>query len=392
MVADLDTYFSGRPAHQDNELTGALAGKNVIMIMVESLDSWMLNDAFMPTLSALAKDSLRFDHFYTPLYLNAGTFSTEFTSQTGVIPPISGVSTDAYVENALPAALPALFAQEGYRVNSYHSASPTIYNRGAIHKNLGFESYHSHVEMGMQDYMIDSQLLNGFDLIVDRQQPFYSFIITYSGHGSYTDEYDNIAQPHMEQAKQAVAASGVTGSEDTMEQFTRAVAQIMVTDDFIGGLVDRLEEAGLLEDTVLVIYGDHYCKYLTDTDFLLNLKGVGSRNLLCNTPLLIYNPGLSPRTVEKYGSTVDLYPTICNLFSLNADLRYFVGEDLFSDGEGLVYWRDGSFYDGTEYFDASQSASGAERDRYYEVRNRLDMSWKTFRYNYFLYTDPLLAE
>ena len=47
---------------------------------------------------------------------------------------------------------------------------------------------------------------------------------------------------------------------------------------------------------------------------------------------------------------------------------------------------------GTEYFDASQSASGAERDRYYEVRTRLDMSWKTFRYNYFLYTDPLLAE
>ena len=394
VVSELDAYFDARPIHADNEMTGIFKGKNVIMIMVESLDSWMLTDEYMPNLSALAEKSLRFQNYYTPLYLNAGTFSTEFAALTGIIPPVSGASTDAYVQNKLPAALPALFGREGYRVNSFHSASPSIYNRGAIHLNLGFEAYHSYREMQMQDYMIDSEMLNGYDLMVDRDRPFFSFIITYSGHGPYTDNYDNIAQTHLQQARQAVAASGVTGSADTMEQFSRAVAQIMVTDDFIGGLVERLEASGLMDDTVLIVYGDHYCKYLTDTDFLLSLKGAQNRNLLCNTPLLIYNPNLKAQTIEKYGATVDLYPTVCNLFSLKSDLRCFVGEDLFSDTPGLVYWRDNSFYDGTVFYDGTQSAvdSDQAQRRYAEVHDKLDASWKTFQYDYFFYRDPILTK
>lgn len=83
------------------------------MVMVESLDTWMITEDYMPNLYALKQKSVYMEHFYTPLYLNAGTFSTEFTSQTGLIPPTEGVSTEAYAEFALPAALPQLFAAEG---------------------------------------------------------------------------------------------------------------------------------------------------------------------------------------------------------------------------------------------------------------------------------------
>ena len=375
-------------------MTGLLAGKNCVMIMVESLDTWMLREDVMPNLCALQRQSVDLVHHYTPLYLNAGTFATEFTSITGIIPPLTGVSTDAYVENSLPASLPRLFAREGYRVNSFHSANGTIYNRGAIHRNLGFEAYHNYALMGMEDYMLDSQMLNGFDRMVSEDQPFFSFIITYSGHGPYTEELGNIAAPHLEQARALMADSDVTASADTLEQYTRALAHMMETDEFIGGFMQKLEEAGLAEDTVVIIYGDHYCKYLTDTDFLMDLKGVENRNLLCSTPLMIWSRDLAPETVEKYTSTVDIFPTVCNLFGLDADLRCFVGDDVFSEDGGVVYWRDGSVYDGTAYLDGTQTEnlSPDQRELVSRARTKLEFSWTSFQYDYFAVRDPLRKE
>lgn len=389
----LDAWFESRPAPSVNAHTGVLAGKNLIMIMVESLDTWMLTEDYMPNLWALKQESVDLVHHYTPLYLNAGTFATEFTSMTGVAPPISGVSTNAYVENSLPASLPRLFAREGYTVNSFHSASPMIYNRGAIHENLGFEAYHSFREMGMEDYMLDSQMLNGFNGMISRNQPFFSFLITYSGHGPYNEEQANIAAPHLERARVLTASRKLEAPADTLEQYTRAIAHIMETDDFIGGLVERLEDAGLLNDTVLIIYGDHYGKYITDTDFLMTLKGAENRNLLCSTPMLIWSRNLASESVEKYTSTVDIFPTVCSLFGLDADLRYFVGDDVFSDAGGLVYWRDGSSYDGTTYIDGTQAALlNPEQRKIYElVRQKLEVSWRTFQYDYFAGKEPIVA-
>ena len=175
-----------------------------------------------------------------------------------------------------------------------------------------------------------------------------------------------------------------------MEQYVRAVAHIMETDEFLGGLVERLEAEGLLEDTVLVIYGDHFSKYLTDVDFLMELKDAPNRNLLCNTPLMIFSPSLEPGVVEKYACTVDLYPTICNLVGLGADLRCFVGSDVFGPEEGLVYWNDFSCFDGKHYVSGSQAndLSDEEYRLYYQARQRLLTSWNTFRYDYFSSVNP----
>lgn len=388
----LEAWHDARVPHADNAMTGALRGKNLIMIMVESLDTWMLREDVTPNLCALRDQSVDLIHHYTPLYLNAGTFSTEFSSLTGIIPPMSGVSTDAYVENSLPAALPRLFAREGYRVNSFHAANATIYNRGAIHKNLGFEEYHNHVMMGMENYYLDSQMLNGFDQMVSDREPFFSFIITYSGHGPYDETMDVAAAPHLAQARAAVEASGIRASADTLEQYTRALAQIMETDAFIGGLMEKLEAAGLAENTAIIVYGDHYGKYLTDTDFLLELKGVENRNLLCNTPLLIWSKDLEPRKLEKYTATVDLFPTICNLFGLEVDLRCFVGEDAFSQEGGVVYWRDSSVWDGKTYLDGTQTAalSPEQRELVSRAHAMLELSWSSFQYDWFSVHDPLM--
>ncbi len=361
----------------------ALEGKNLIMVMLESIDTFLLTEDYMPNLYAVQQGSVNFVNHYSPLYITAGTFGTEFVSVTGMIPPLTGVSTDVYVENFFPNSLANLFRNQGYRANSFHSANRTIYNRGSIHENLGFEAYHSHVQMGMDDYERDSELIRGFDLMVS-DDPFYSFIITYSGHGPYDESMSDISGPHMGKAEAAVAKSGVTGSEKNMKEYTLAVAHAMETDAFVGELMTALEESGHKDDTVVVFYTDHYCKYMTDVDFLLELKNVPNRNLLCNTPFFIYSSELEPRAVEKLTCSIDIFPTVCSLFGLDVDLSYFPGRDALTEEESYVYWRDYSWYDGTRYVDGGTMPEDEYGKRISaEVRRKLNNSWNMIIYDYF---------
>ena len=336
-VSDLDSYYEERAQEisGENELTGALEGKNLIMVMLESMDTWLATPEIMPNLCALRDQSVDFVNFYTPLFLSAGTFNTEITSQTGLLPANTGMPTAAYSTNSFPLSLAHLFNR--YTYSSFHAASPGIYSRGSINQNLGFEAYHSYVDMGMDDYMLDSQMLRAYDQMAP-DGSFFSYVITYSGHGPYNESLSNISDPHLEAAQETAAASGVTGSPENMEEYTLAIAHAMETDAFLGGLVEQLEADGKLEDTVLLVYTDHYGKYITDTEFLLQLKGVLLRRPRpVPHPLLPVQRGpAAQKVVEKYVSTVDLAPTLVNLFDLPADRRYYTGDDIFGDKGGYV--------------------------------------------------------
>lgn len=388
-VEELDEFYAARETDASNEMSGVLAGKNLIMIMMESVDTWLATPEYMPNLCELQQKSVDFTHFYTPLYLSAGTFATEITSQTGLIPASAGLPNTAYVTNDFPLSLANRFRAAGYIVNSFHSASPGIYSRGTVHTNLGFSAYHSYADMGMEDYMLDSQMISGLDQIAPQEGPFFSFIITYSGHGPYTDEMRNISDPHMEQARAKVEASGVTGTQENMEEYVRAVAHAMETDAFIGELVDALEESGQLENTALLLYADHYGKYMTDKEFLKQIKGVSNGSPeLYRTPCFLYSTELQPAAVEKYGGAVDLPPTVVNLFGLQADLRYYVGDDLFGNAGGYVMLPGYSWYDGETFYNADYTgpASDAVIQRSQETRERMTASFDTLKSDYFAKT------
>ncbi len=381
-VAEINAWCESRVLPESG-LEGSLEGKNLMMIMLESVDTFLITPQIMPNLYAMQRESVSFTDHYTPLYLSAGTFSTEFLTQTGLIPPSSGVSTAVYKEHAFPMSLANLFREKGYTANSFHGAGPAIYDRGAIHEHLGFTAYHSGADMGMEDYMQDSQMIRGFDQMVS-DDPFFSFVITYSGHGPYDGSAPNISQPHLEKAKQAAAASGITGSDANMEELTYAIAHAMETDAFIGALRQALEESGHSEDTVLLFYADHYCKYLTDPAFVMEIKGVSERNLLCRTPLFFWGTGMEACQIDNAVSSVDIYPTVCSLFGLDADLRCAVGQDLFAGGDHLVLWPDYSWYDGSRYVDGAAAPTDAyEAETGAEARTRLNLAWDMVRCDYF---------
>lgn len=393
-LAELDDYYASHPKEAaDTPMTGAFAGKNLILIMMESVDDWLVTPEYMPNLYRLEQEGVYFRNYYAPIFLAAATFNSEFTANTGLIAPEYQVRNSYYTDHALPYSLANLFRDAGYRARSYHAANPNIYNRGQIHLNFGYESYNDYGDLGMDDYMLDSQLLRGYDQIVS-DEPFFSFIITYSGHGPYTTEQQNISEPHLDRARTVIDYSTVPyTTEAQKEEYTRAVAQAMETDAFIGGLRERLEADGHAEDTVLVLFTDHYCKYFSDTELIEAIKGTSDHNLLSNVPFVIWTEGITPQVSEKYVSTMDIAPTIVDLFSLDADLRYYIGNDMFGPDGGVVYFRNYAWYDGKTYDTGNDASSNpavlAMRE---QVREQIDVSQDTFRYDYFAYLQKRSGE
>ena len=347
MYEALDEWYAQRAEvpHRPNAYSGALEGKNCFFILLESIDTWMLTEEYMPNLYALQQQSVDLTEHYSSLYITASTFNTEFIANTGQIPPSAGLSTENYLENSFPMSLAKLFREKGYTARSFHAADPTIYNRAAIHENMGYEQYYYYPNLGMDDYMLDSQLVRGFAKMT-AEQPFFSFILTYSGHGPYTEALANISDPHLEEAKAAVGASDAPAKAKNSEEYVLAVAHAMETDAFAAELMRSLEESGLADDTALVFFTDHYCKYMSDTDLVMELKGVSDMDMICHTPCFIWSKDLTPRKITKVTSTMDIAPTMANLFGLDAEYAWYPGSDIFSSEGGVAIFRGGSWYDG----------------------------------------------
>ncbi|MBR2667361.1 MAG: LTA synthase family protein [Oscillospiraceae bacterium] len=336
---NLDELFDSLPEPEPNDMTGVFEGKNLILIQLEAIDTYMLNEKAMPALYELQQNSLDFTDRYAPAYITAGTLNTEILANLALIPPVSQVSTEAYAVNAFPYSLAHLFEAEGYTAESFHCSDGSIYNRGGLHPNWGYERYNTGADMNMNVIHMDRYLINGFEDMTD-DAPFCTFIITYSGHGAYSDE--NL----IDQAFYDEMAELFPGEDDI---YIRAMAHARETDLFIEELVDALTEAGLMDDTVLAFYSDHYNYYIMNDQLVMQYKGIDDINLLQITPFFIYSSELEGQKIDKPCSSVDILPTLANLFGLDTSGAWFAGIDLFSDQPGLVIFQDESWYDGTYY-------------------------------------------
>lgn len=363
-VADYDA------ARTDNAYTGALKGKNLIMVQLEAIDTWML-DGYMPNLKKLKEEGISFTNHYTPAYITAGTFNTEFMANTGLLPATGGIPTSVYSQNAYPYSMANLFQRAGYTARAFHNSEGTVYDRGTIHPNLGYEHYYGGSELAMENYQLDRYLLNGFDWMTE-QEPFYSFVITYSGHGPYGDE-SPIYQAHAQQAQQAATR--------TDGNYVYAVAGAMETDQFVAELMAKLEASGHLDDTALVFYADHYNYYMMDDPLNMELKGVDNMNMLQHTDFFIWSADLEAAQVDKVTSTLDVLPTVANLFGLDTTGAFLAGHDGLGDQGGYVFFADGSWYDGTTYW--SSKSGGGDAARTAEINQTNALSNRVLAGNYY---------
>lgn len=343
-LAAIDEFFSARAAHQDNAMTGLLAGKNLILVQLESIDDFVLNEQNTPTLARLQSEGINFSEFYTPQYSNGYTFNTEFAAQTGVYPYANGNVAYSLSRSAFPDAMGSLFEDAGYTANSFHKSEAKFYNRGAMHQAFGYEQYYSALDYADSEMQANvDEFLVDCDALYERmvaQTPFLSFLITYSGHLGY-DEADALTTYALEQYPEYQ-------DDSRPYEINGLFAKARLTDDLFARLLERLEQDGLLEDTVICVYDDHYAYGLTDRTVLEAYSDAAGGRLLERTPCFIWYEGCTPMTVDKTLQTVDLLPTLANLFGLSAPRT--MGQDAFNPAyEGYAIFPDGTWLNDKAY-------------------------------------------
>ena len=360
----IDAYFDARGDVQTNEMTGLFEGKNVIVVLMESMDDWLIDEDLTPNICRMMGEGINFTDMYTPGYGGVRTFNTEFCVNTGIYLPTDGNLAFSYCTNDFSQSLPSLFRARGYSAESFHYNQPIFYNRGVMHPAMGFEEYVSYA-----DYVSDSTdaALFSDTFPLDNEAvcekffggdsesgQFCSFLITRSAHMPYTYD-DELSQYALEQYPEF---KGKTGHEEV--DCLQAKAKLV--DDMFGALRDKLEETGHLDDTVIVAFTDHYVYGMTDKEKLYEESGVDDTLLVEKTPCFIWADGMQPVTVDKTLNTADILPTVCNLFGMQGEYDYlgrdafddsYDGYAIFPDGDwisGGVLYRDGAvvkeFYDG----------------------------------------------
>lgn len=364
----LDDWYAAHPKKTDSPYAGALEGQNLIVVLMESVDTWMVTPAYMPNLYAALQESVQFTDYYAPMYISAATFNSEFAVNTGLAAPPVGISNNAYATYSFPYSMAHLFRSAGYTANSFHVGKPDVYNRGNVHLNFGFEAYHSAKDMGVTNVFRDSQLVRAHEMYAP-EGPFYSFLLTYSVHGPHNGEMWGAIEPHLEQANQTIDFDGMDFPTDLdREEYKCAIAQAMETDEFIGKFMQQLEADGRAEDTTVIFLADHYAKYMTNAEFVMQLKGAPNRDLLTRVPFGIWSKKLEPQVVSTPVSITDVAPTIASLFALDVDLRYYTGNDMFSSDAGIVPFIEGhwisadTYYDGRDYYAVERVAPAPEPD------------------------------
>ena len=381
---EIDAFFAEKGNHVPNAMTGALAGKNVVLVLMESMDDWMIGE-HTPTLERLMEEGVEFTNFYTPVYGGIRTFNTEFAVNTGSFLSSQGGYAFDYVTNHYDQSLANRLRQAGYSAKTFHYNEPTFYSRGEFSPAMGYEEYVYYGDyLGDVDADTANQLLYDDLLLFENEalkaeffregKPTLNFIITRSAHLSY--KYNEVLS-HWG-LKKYPQYRGLTGNEET----DCALLKAKLVDDLFARLLEELEARGQLENTVIIGVTDHYTYGYKDMDSLYALSGTGEDLLLEKTPCFIWSPGLEGQKVEKVLNTSDLLPTVLNLLGVESEYEY-IGSDAFDESyPGFVPFSDGSWIFGDSAYDAGEdrylSVSGRQHTVTAQVQQELDSAVQEF--------------
>lgn len=235
-----------------------------------------------------------------------------------------------------------------------------------MHRQFGYKDYKSFMSyLSIEKCVQDSEAVKSDKVykMMTENEKFMDFIITYSAHLPY-DTVDNKLKGALENYPDLI--------DDNLDSETNnALLLAHDTDEFFRILLERLKEDNLLEETVIVGFTDHY-SYGLDSDKVLKLRGNLENEILERTPFFIYSPSLEAVEVTKVTSALDILPTLINIFGFEKN-EYYLGNDAFDDNyTGLVYFPNGSWYDGNIYYKPGDLYP-AEIQDYIESINRYIM-------------------
>ncbi len=335
-VRNLHTYFAGQKATPHNEYTGLFEGYNLILLTAEGFSPWAVDEKLTPTLYRLTHSGFVFENFYTPLWYTS-TSDGEYVACTGLLPDGSNSMTRS-AENDMCFAFGNQFGKLGYKTYAYHNHSYRYYSRHLSHPNLGY------TYKGIGNGLVlpsncwprsDYEMMQATVPEYIGEEPFHVYYMTVSGHMSYTFVDNTMANRNR----------GVVAQFPYSEPAKAYLACNYELEKALTYLIEELEKAGIAERTVIALSADHY-PYGLEKMYIDELAGyeVEEEFELYKNHFILWCAGMKETvSVDKVCSSLDIAPTLSNLFGLPYDSRVYPGKDILSDEPGLVIFDNKSF-------------------------------------------------
>ena len=338
-IKSMHEYFSSLTPSEKNKYTGMFKGKNLIFITAEAFDTIAIDENITPTLYKIANNGFIFNNYYQPLY-PVSTSDGEYMNVMSLIPKEGVWSFYKTSKNYMPFGIGNMFKKLDYNTYGFHNHNYNYYHREKSHTNIGLTYYGC--GNGLEKKMNCKHWPNSdFEMIkattpyyLNDDKPFMTYYMTVSGHLNYNFSGNNMASRNKSKVKNLNYKDSIKAYYATQIEFDKAIEE----------LLNELEESGKLDDTLIVIAPDHYPYGLTTKD-MNTVSRIDRTDKFENyhTPLIMYNPKIENKVIDKAISGIDILPTIYNLFGIDYDSRLLMGSDIFSDTEHIVILSDRSF-------------------------------------------------
>ncbi len=386
-------YYENREKDtKTNAYTDILKDKNIIVIHAESIQNFLLNTKFndvdlMPNLKRLANEGLYFSNFYAQE--SVGTSSdTEFTFNTSLMPANSGTVFVSYWDREY-VTLPKLLKEKGYYTFSMHGNNCTFWNRNNVHKEFGYNKFYCYTKdykidetlgLGLSDKSFFRQSADIISKIKQKNNKFYGLAIMLSNHTPFNDNGEDISDfdVTMNYQKQDEVTGEMVDSNAPFMEGTKLGSYFKsahYADEALGEFIESLDQKGLLENTAIVIYGDHdaklkkseytkYYNYVPETDSILdkddpNYKDVDyfTYELNRKVPFIIWTKDdtIEHKEITKVMGMYDVVPTLGNMLGIESP--YALGHDMFNIDENVVVFPNGDWLTDKMYY-SSQIREG----------------------------------
>ena len=340
-------YFDEIPPHQSNDYTDRYNGYNVVMIVGETLETRFIDETLTPNLYQMRENGLSFDNYFTTVFQQGATCNSEYMGMSGLIAISSNDWSsnicDSYSENAIPYALPNQLRAIGYDTYYFHSGYEWFYNRKMMVPNYGFDTVKFQEDLiadGYPDFYdrFDTEMIHFFDEYVTYDNPFMITMLSYSGHGAYNQE---------EFEKHAAQLEAAYPNTELDPEIRNYMLKLVEFDMMLGLIMERLDDVGELDETLFVIYPDHY-PYMMDFDtYSSHINVFDDIHEVMRQDLILYTTSMTGEVIHTPGSQIDITPTVLNMIYSDGDFSYFMGTDLLGTDTNYVIFADLTISDGT---------------------------------------------
>lgn len=357
-------YIENNAGTNKNKYTGMFKNKNLIFVVAESFSSIAVKEDLTPTLYKLVNNGFVFNNYYVPYYLS--TIGGEFQADTSLYPDTSTLKTWRNGDNSFPYGLGNSFKNNGYSVYAYHNHSGYFQNRYKYLNAIGFDNFKA-CDMNLNINCdvwpkSDIEMINkSYTDYINSDKPFLAYYMTVSGHMDYNFDNNYIASKNQRYVDNLNLSNDAKAYLATQIELDKALEL----------LIKELELNNKLDDTVIILTADHY-PYALSLEDMNELSNTKLDNLfeINHNNLIIWNNTIAKQEINKVGMSIDILPTIYNLFGIAYDSRLFAGNDLLSNSEGLVILNNRSWITNKgKYNSITGEFIGNEDDKYVEYIN-----------------------